>query len=533
MAIKIDDIKEKIKNRLSDEKFLKKLIFGLSIAAIIILFAIFFIRSASKIEYGVLYTHLSPDDAGEILSVLQEEKVPYKIEGDGSIILIPQEKVYEIRLKLASKGVPSSNVVGLEIFSEPKMGTTHFQENVNYIRAIEGELIRTITKLDAVKSAKVNIALPQRSVFAREEEKAKASVIISLWAGKTLTKEQVKSIIFLVSHSVAKLNPQDVTVVDNSGRVLSEWLEDKEEKVKDNIELKRKIEKSIERRVESMLAQAIGPRKVVVRASVEIETARVRQKDEIYNPEKTAVVSERKIQEKEKAYKPREQSGSPGTPTNVPPVIDLKNIKNLTKDKNKKDVTTNYDVTKSLIDTQKNIFKIKRITVGVLVDGKYRSREENGTIIKEYIARSKEELASYERLIKSAIGFDEKRGDKISVVSVQFETTKLRIPKEKKEYSKEEIIFFISLGVIIFLLLGGFGWFVRKTKKEKEEQKKIEELKRIEAIEAAREAKKKEEEELSLNLSEEPAYTRILEMVEDNPELITNMISKWLKEEGK
>ncbi|WP_281951163.1 flagellar basal-body MS-ring/collar protein FliF [Nitrosophilus kaiyonis] len=529
MAFDINELGKKIIEFTKSEKFLKNLLIGLGFAAIIVLLSIIVLKNVSKEDYGVLYTNLSPDDAGSILSVLQEERIPYKIEGDGSIILVPEKKIYDVRLKLAAKGLPSSKVVGFEIFEEPKMGATHFQENINYIRAIEGELTRTIKQLDAVQNAKVNIALPQTSIFAREEDEAKASVVIKLWPGRDLTKEQIKSIVFLVSHAVPKLKPENVTVVDNLGRVLSDKLAENENgKFLETVDVKKKIEKDLEKRIQSMLARAIGPQNVVVRATVDIETAKINQQDEVYDPEKVAVVSERKIQEKEKGYKPKEQ-GAPGTPTNVPPVINTSNLKNITKDRSKKDVTTNYNVSKSLIQTQKNIFKIKKISVGVLVDGKYITKKDsNGTEIKQFVPRSKEELASYEELIKSAVGFDPKRGDVVTVVSVPFEAPKT-VEIETEVLSKKDMALLLVIGGLALVLFVLLIIFAIKASKAKKAAKLAEEKALAESMKSMEKLHEKESE--ILNLEAEPAYQKILQMVDENPELIANMISKWIKEE--
>lgn len=529
MALDFTNLTQKTSNLFKDEKFLKKLFIGLGISAIIVLLSIFFLKTLDKKEFGVLYTHLNPDDAGTILTILQEENIPYKIEADGSIILVPRDKIYDIRLKLAAQGIPSSKVVGFEIFEEPKMGTTHFQENINYLRAIEGELTRTIEKIDAISDAKVNIALPQNSIFVREEDEAKASVIVKLRAGKDLTKEQVKAIVFLVSHAVAKLKPQNVSVVDNRGRVLSDLLlENESEKILDSVDLKKRVERDIENRIQSMLAKAIGPQKVVVRVTAQIESAKIRQQDELYDPDRVAVVSERKIQEKEKGFS-KNQNGAPGTPTNVPPVINTTQ-NNLALDKSKKDTTTNYNVSKSLIDTKKDMLKIKRLSIGVLIDGKYVTKKDsNGSELIEFIPRSKDELISYENLIKSAVGFDPDRGDKITVVSVPFE-----YPKEEKE---EEIP---SADLTLLLILGGLSVvlfilliiFVIKASKAKKEAKEA--LERVSLEETFKEMeKKREEEKIQLNLENEPAYQKILEMIDENPEIIATMVSKWMKEEVK
>ncbi len=536
MALDFTTLKKRGKELLQSQNFLKTIFLVLSILAIIILLLALLFRDISKEHYGVLYTNLSPDDAGKILTVLQQENIPYEVKGDGSIILVPRDKIYDIRLKLAAKGIPSSDEIGFEIFNEPKMGATHFQENINYIRAIEGELARTIKKIDAIKDAKVNIALPQDSIFAREEDEAKASVIVSLWPGKDLSKEQVKAIIFLVSHAVTKLKPQNVTVVDNRGRVLSDLIaQDQSSEPHDVVDIKRKIKRDIEKSIQSMLARALGAQKVVVRASVEVETAKVNKKDEIYDPDKVAVVSERKIQEKTKGFEKQKQ-GAPGTPTNVPATINRQNS-NLLLDKNKKDITTNYDVSKSYIVTEKNIFKIKRISVGVLVDGKYiKKSDNNGTVRMEYVPRSQEELAAYERLIKSAIGFDEARGDKVTVVSVPFETTKPLQSLASSANKEMQRYLLIAIGIMALMLFGLLAMLWKKRKREKRlelEAKQMEALQVGSAAQAAEAAAALHAKEEEFNFEKEPLYQKILEIAEDNPDILADMISKWIKEESK
>ena len=541
MAIDIDTIKKKFKEAFNSKNFLKSLFLGLSIVTIILLLSAILFKEVSQERYGVLYANLSPDDAGKILTVLQEEKIPYKIEGDGKIILVPKDKIYDVRLKLAAKGLPSSQNVGFELFQEPKMGITHFQENINYIRALEGELARTIKRIDAVQDARVNIALPKDSIFAREEDEAKASVIVSLYPGRTLTKEQVKAIVFLVSHAVPKLKPQNVTVVDNTGRVLSDILEENEQKdIEDVVDLKRKLRREIEKSVESMLARALGAQKVVVRANVEIETAKIDKRDEIYDPDKTAIVSERKIQEKEKGL-PKQPIGAPGTPTNVPATINTSNNKFIL-DRNKKDITTNYDVTKSLIVTKQNVFKVKKITVGVLIDGKYvKKMDKNGTVQVEFVPRSAEELKSFENLIKSAIGYDPKRGDQVTVVSVPFETKALAASEASANLKWQQYIIYGAfglVGVMALLLI----WFILHQKKQRKrlEAELQAQLARggtaggtIGIGEGTKEALHEMEEEMkALSLSDEPIYQKILHISQENPDLIAALISKWMKEEG-
>jgi len=372
--VELSKLQEKLGKFLRESANPRSIALVLGVLSLISILSFLVIRSQGNEDFGVLYTHLSPDDAGEILSVLQQEKIPYKVVGDGTIILVPKDKVYEVRLKLAARGLPHGKVVGFEIFDEPKLGVTQFQQNVEYLRALEGELERTIKRLDAVRDVKVNVALPKDSIFVREEEEPKASVLVDLWNGKELSKEQMRAIVFLVSHAVPGLKPENVSVVDSRGRVLSELIEEQGEEPTRELQIKKQLERDIERKVRNLLSKALGGSKVVVSASVEVETGKLEKRKEVYDPDSTAVVSQRKIQEKETGTK-KEPQGAPGTPTNVPPVISNQTPIQVVK-REKKDITTNYDVSKTIESTVAPIFKVKRITVGVLVDGKYQEVKE-------------------------------------------------------------------------------------------------------------------------------------------------------------
>ncbi|WP_457567707.1 flagellar basal-body MS-ring/collar protein FliF [Desulfurobacterium sp.] len=530
---------EEIKNKLSGfaEKYanVKGLAILIGSLALVSFLSIAVVKIASTSDYAVLYTHLSPDDAGNILTVLQEEHIPYKVEGNGSIILVPKDKVYEVRLKLAAKGLPSGKIVGFEIFDEPKLGITQFQEHIEYLRALEGELEKTIQQIDAVWSDKVNIALPKESVFVRETEEPKASVILRLWPGKDLTKEQVKAIVFLVSHAVPGLKPENVTVVDNRGRVLSDMLD--EDNVTDSnneLAVKRELEKEIERKVESILSRALGSSRVVARATVEIETGKLEKQSEIYDPDMTAVVSERKIQESEKGIE-KKSSGVPGSGTNVPPVINNGQNGTLQNVKEKKDITTNYDVSKTVEKTVSPIFVIKKISVGVLIDGRYKKvKGKDGKIKEEFIPRTPEELKTYESLVKSVIGYDEKRGDKVTVVSVPFEAPS----PESSSVAAETfpIVPVAAGGAVAFLLVSGILFFLFRRKKEVSQPLPGVQAAAVKAYgevasRSAEEKMEKERKEIeSMDIKSEPSYIKILEITKEHPELIAELVREWLGE---
>lgn len=530
MPLNLATIKDKVKPFFEDKDKLKYLILGfagLFLTAILLTTLFSFLR---KEDYSVLYSNLKPDDAGNVLTVLSQEGIDYKVEGNGSIIMVPKEKVYETRLKLAAKGLPSGKVVGFEIFEEPKLGTTQFQESVNYIRAVEGELVRTIKHIDAVADAKVNISLPKDSIFVKEDEEAKASVIVKLYPDKDLTKEQVKAIVFLVSRAVNNLKPENVTVVDNRGRVLSDLIDEQQEIASSDkaIDIKRRIEKQIEKDIQSMLAKVAGPERVVVKATVDLEMGKVNQKDEIYDPDKVAVVSERKIKESE-TESPQSINAPPGTPTNVPPVMNVPVFSGGTKQKEKSDITTNYDVSKSLIETQKPLFVIKRVSVGVMIDGKYKEvKDKDGNITTQFEPRSQQEIQSYENLIKSAIGFNADRGDQVTVVSVPFEA--VNQPKELEE--KPSYLKFLIMGILLLLLLGLVVILLLKSRKKKEEQTTVS-TGLAKEVASAYLSKAYEEKQAIEAFEDIPEYVKVLKVAEESPEMIANLISKWLKEEAK
>jgi len=534
LAINKELIINKIKEIFQDKTKQKYIIGGLVGLFLIILIAILITKNLHKEDYAVLYSGLAPDDAGNILTALSQENIPYKLEGNGTIIMVPKDKVYDARLKLAAKGLPSGKVVGFEIFEEPKLGTTQFQENVNYIRAVEGELTRTIKQLDAVMDAKVNISLPKDSIFVRQEDEAKASVVIKLWPDKDLTKEQVKAIVFLVSRAVPNLKPENVTVVDNRGRVLSDLIDEESanESGDKTVDLKRKLERQLEKDIQSMLAKVVGPERVVVKASVELETGKVHQKDEIYDPDKVAVVSERKIKESE-TEESQTINAPPGTPTNVPPVMNTP-VMGGGKKKEKSDITTNYDVSKSMIETQKPLFTIKKVSIGVVIDGKYKEiKDKDGNIIKQFEPRSQQELQSYENLIKSAIGFDPNRGDQVTVISVPFEAT----PTQEEVSTKQQnLIMYVIAVILLLLILGLLAFIFIKKKKQKKEEIIAATTLSVPLAGVAAEALAKgyeEEKGLVSEIEKLPEYLKILEIAEKNPQMIANIITKWIKEDAK
>ena len=488
-------------------------------AGLLFAFVIFSFRATQEnFNYAVLYTNLSPQDAGAILGKLQEWNIPYKVAGDGSIILVPKDLVYQVRLRLAAEHLPGGKTVGFEIFDNPKFGMTEFEQNVNYLRALEGELARTIESIDAVRFAKVLIAMPKESIFVREQPKPSASVLLNLKPGADLTPEQIKAIMYLVAHAVPNLTWERVTVADNRGRLLSELVKQEARKYsKQELEIKSKLESELVNKVKNLLIQAFGPGHVQVAASVEVEIGKENITESLVSPDQTAIVSQRKIQEKDESTR-KTPLASPGTDTNVPPTS-LPNFEITQNKKSKKDTTTNFDVSKVLRQVEKPVLKIKRLTVSVLID--------------EKSIKDKKQIKLIQKLVEDAVGYNPQRGDKVTVAAIPFEyLTQLRQMLAAPPASFWERHKFTILSLILGILVAGmiFGYFLYKRKKyiemleaekrklEEEIRKKEEELTKAEEVLPPEEIQYKE-------LTEQ-----LIDLANESPEVLAMVIRKWMKE---
>ncbi len=436
---------------------------------------------AGRPEFKVLYSNISSEDAGAILSRLKEKKIPYRISSDGKAILVPKEKVYELRLSLASEGLPKGGGVGFEIFDKTQLGMTEFVQNINYQRALQGELARTIDSFYEVVSSRVHIVMPVNSVFVEEEKPAKASVVIRLRPGMKLSKKEIKGIVNLVSASVPNLPSENVTVVDNHGDLLSSFIGDENSKLgeitSEQLAFQRRVEKGLEERVETMLAQALGPGKAIVRVSCSFDFTKQKETEEIFDPRK--VIRSEQVLKQESGKNQNIPVGVPGVTSNLVQTDTQKAQNTVQKPTFKKEEkTVNYEISKKMRHTIAPVGKITRISVAVMVDGTYRyvksvksnaknnvknnaknnvksnaksnakdnakKQADKGKQKKsekdvadagkwEYVPRSQTEMSKLENIIKRAVDFDANRGDAIEVVNMPFETTRMRMEASGKK----------------------------------------------------------------------------------------------------
>lgn len=368
-----------------------------------------------------LFTNLSPEDASAIVEALKGQKVAYQIEDGGRAVLVPAERLYELRLALASRGLPEGGGVGFELFDRQTLGQTDFLQRLNYQRALQGELARTIGQLGGVESARVHLALPERSLFVAENRRPSASVVVKLVQGRTLSRAQTDGIVHLVAASVEGMQAEGVTVVDEAGRILSGDGRgaDPASISASALEYQQHVERTTEDRIESMLGAVVGRDKVVARVTANLDFARVERTEETYDPDRTALKAQHNIKET--------QSGARAIGGGAPGVAS-----NLTNDpaaasgsepqhSERKDETSSFEVSKVISRTIAPVGTVKQLSVAVMVDGIYSGAGDK----RQFTPRPQEELDRLTELVKSAVGFDEDRGDKIEVTSVAFQAEQL------------------------------------------------------------------------------------------------------------
>ncbi len=376
---------------------------------------------SQKEDYQVLFTNLSEADSGQIAGKLKELKVPYRAEAGG--ILVPSSKVYDVRLQLASQGLPQGGGIGFEIFDKTSFGTTEFVQKLNYKRALQGELARTIMAMGPVEQCRVHLAIPEKSLFVREgeEERATSSVLVRLRSGKTLSGMQVDGIVHLVASSVEGLDSKDVTVVDTKGNVLSKPSGDVAGMSASQFEYQGNYAKDIETRIASILEPVVGKGKVRAKVSAELDMSRVETTEEKFDPESQVVRSEQKQTEKSSTVG---ASGVPGVTSNLPGKKAAASTPSQGSSE-KQNQTVNYEITKVISRTVNAPGMVKKITAAVLVDGTYVAQQ--GSKEMKYVPRKEDELRRYEELVKETIGFTQARGDQVKVVNMPFEV----VPEEE------------------------------------------------------------------------------------------------------
>ncbi len=370
--------------------------------------------------YGVLFERLDSSDNALILQHLQQNQIPYKILKDDTI-LIPKDKVYEERITLASQGIPKTSKVGFEIFDTKDFGATDFDQNIKLIRAIEGELSRTIESLNPILKANVHIAIPKDSVFVAKEVPPSASVMLKLKPDMKLSPTQILGIKNLIAAAVPKLTTENVKIVNENGESIgeSDILENSKELALEQLRYKQNFENILENKIVNILAPIVGGKnKVVARVNAEFDFSQKKSTKETFDPN-NVVRSEQNLEEKKEGASKKQVGGVPGVVSNIGPVQGLKDNKEPEKYE-KSQNTTNYEVGKTISEIKGEFGTLVRLNAAVVVDGKYKIALKDGVNTLEYEPLSDESLKKINALVKQAIGYNQNRGDDVAVSNFEF-----------------------------------------------------------------------------------------------------------------
>ncbi|GHR82726.1 flagellar M-ring protein [Helicobacter pylori] len=370
--------------------------------------------------YGVLFERLDSSDNALILQHLQQNQIPYKILKDDTI-LIPKDKVYEERITLASQGIPKTSKVGFEIFDTKDFGATDFDQNIKLIRAIEGELSRTIESLNPILKANVHIAIPKDSVFVAKEVPPSASVMLKLKPDMKLSPTQILGIKNLIAAAVPKLTTENVKIVNENGESIGEGdiLENSKELALEQLRYKQNFENILENKIVNILAPIVGGKnKVVARVNAEFDFSQKKSTKETFDPN-NVVRSEQNLEEKKEGAPKKQVGGVPGVVSNIGPVQGLKDNKEPEKYE-KSQNTTNYEVGKTISEIKGEFGTLVRLNAAVVVDGKYKIVLKDGANALEYEPLSDESLKKINALVKQAIGYNQNRGDDVAVSNFEF-----------------------------------------------------------------------------------------------------------------
>ena len=386
-------------------------------------------------DYRVLFANLSDKDGGAIVAQLSQMNVPYKYADGGGAILIPSERVHDVRLRLATQGLPKGSVTGFELMENSKFGMTQFQERLNFQRGLEGELTRSIQALSSVQGARVHLALPNQNGFFREQQKPSASVLVSLHPGRMLDRAQLAGIVHLVASSVPELSPSAVSVLDDTGKLLSQS-PDQAPGTEANVQqlmFVQQIEQQYTRRIMDILEPVVGRDNVKAQVTAEVDFTQTESTSEQFRPNQTpdssAVRSQQVLESRDASGKG--PSGVPGAVSNQPPAQSTAPVNGanpaptvggqqgggLDGQLGKRESTINYEVDKTVRVTRGSTGAIKRLSAAVVVN--YQAVEDKGKMVSK--ALTPEQLEQMTALVRETIGFNRERGDSVNLMNTQFQ----------------------------------------------------------------------------------------------------------------
>ena len=503
----------------------------------------------TRVEYGVLYSELKQEDAGKIADRLRDEKVDFKLDRNGTTILVPVEKADELRLMIASEGGPVDANPGYKLFDKADIfGMPEEVIQVNKRRIMEGELAKSIESIEEVKSARVHLAVPPEELFVEDQKAATASVILNLRPGAVLRPKQVKGIVNIVAGAVPNLSPDNVTIVNQNGKILRAATDDNLMEGASGLEYQRNIERELEQKATDVLEKAVGRGKAIVRVRAKLDFSQEQRTEEIFDPQQQIARSEETLSE-QRQNGADQVGGVAGAAANDPNVAQGVVRVGDASNSNREKTTVNYEIGKITKKILGPDVRLTRLSVAVLVDGVYKDvvpAEGGDPVPPEYSSRTKEEIEAIKNLVAKAVELDGKRGDEIEVANLQFQdetaAEELVMKAGQRQVLVDNLIKYgLILLVFMLLVFAVFRPVVRWLTAPSEPPPAAEVVEEgalpeaepaalpgIQAIalleqqEVDMEAEKKRLEELSL-------IEKIREFANQNPDVAASVVRYWLK----
>ncbi|MDX7021880.1 flagellar basal-body MS-ring/collar protein FliF [Enterobacter cloacae] len=546
---------ERIKSMLSSLRGSTKLLLVIcGAAALSVIIALMF--WAKEPDYRVLFSNISDEEGGAIVAQLSQLNVPYRIDTPGGVIMVPASQVHEVRMKLAQQGLPKGGGVGFELLDQEKFGVSQFTEQVNYQRALEGELARTIENLGPIQSARVHLATPKPSMFVREQKKPTASVTVNLLQGRTLDDSQVVAITHLISSAVTGLAAESVTIVDQRGNLLTQsGLRGLQTA---HLKYTNEIESDYQQRIQRILAPLVGDENIRAQVTAQIDFTEQEQTQEQYqpnsDPEKMAIRS-RQASLAEQGNR-RGASGVPGALSNTPPApatapitqplntpVDDKKEKttgnNASREtaqpyNNRSDETTNFEVDRTLTHTKSSVGRIQRLSVAVVINHLPQGEEGKPGPISEA------ELTRINALVKEAIGYNASRGDSVNILNSAFNGV---VEEPVPPFWEQDRFYALLMAIARYLVIAIIAWVMwRKLVQPAWVRHQETTLRRLEMEKEAREeeiaAKKRAAEKSNRDRAQQRVDTelngqQLRELAEQEPRVIALVIRQWMSKEPK
>jgi len=508
---------------------------------------------ASKTRYDVLYTDLNKEDGRKIAVLLEEKKIPYQFSDDGKTISIPEDLVGVWRLEIAKLGTSFSGTVGYEVFDKQSFGTTSYVQKVNKQRALEGELVKTIMYIQGVKRARVHISIPESSPFVAEKKAPSASVVLELNPGVSLTPAEIKGVASLVASSVEEMRPENVVILDDRGKKLSENIGDSLTATTANrLALEAQLNQKYEKQIEEILGKVVGDGKVVAKVTVDLDYTEAVSTETSYDNENAAVVSEVKNTQNLDGSRPSPQ-GIAGARSNLPGEEPQPGVAE-TKNNVKKELTTrNFNVPTKVTQSKKPAATVKTVSAAVMIDGKrvpvlgedgQVQLDKNGNPVMKYEKWSDADLANFSQIVASTLGTSDKRGDKLVIKNMEFAREDMSVADAMlKEQANRElirnIVKYLAVGLTIslffFLVVRPFiQWVTDNTIETVEDflPRTLEELEKVQAnqkLPGLEDALPQIEEKLNPEKIEgNMLREKIIALVENNPGKAAQIIHEMI-----